>query len=199
MTLLPWRELPNASTFAAAGAAGPDVFFAAVGAGVDMQLTPRSCGVCKHWSDVPSAASAILFAWSQSNVWKRDAAIYQRAYGRARSVPDCVLFGVCSTVYFGVAEAGAVIMQAPKKAAIFIVAIRSALRVKMGADEIKVEPGKSVLVDSKDGITVSTWLPEHAARAAGRGRKVLQLTSDVATNKSTVAGSVLSLESLRQN
>ena len=170
LLLSAWRELPDAS-IAAAGAAvaarDADVFFAAAGGGVDLPYTVRPCGVRKEWSDLPSAAAAILSAWYQSNCWKRDATKFSRAYGRVRQVQDCVLFGVCTTVYFGVAEAGAEIMRAPKKTAAFVFATRHALRVATDGQVVKVEPGNGDLFDSKDGLSVSTWLPKQAARAAG--------------------------------
>merc|ERR1711911_242968 len=112
-------------------------------------------------TDLSSAAKAILQAYNRSGVWSSKATLYRRAYSRTRGLTDCILFGCCSTVFFGVAQPGDVIMRAPSKTSLFIVAVRLPLRIEHGDDVVFLSPGNADIFDAKTSLSVT------ATRAIG--------------------------------
>ena len=149
-------------------------------------------GAQKEWSDWSGAAAAILSAYKRSSVWKGDSkAQFDRAYWRARAVKDCLLFGFCTTVFIGVAEAGAEIFRAPKKTAIFVIAIHSALLVEIDGEAIQVQPGIAKIVDSSKcsmKVSAAARAADTAARAAACRKRARSKQSDMSRGAGFVIG-----------
>ena len=172
---------PACTPSGAAGAASPEVFFSAIGILMPGAVMPL--GSFKVWTDLSSAAKAILQAYNRSCVWISKATLYRRAYSRTRGLTDCILFGCCSTVFFGVAQPGDVIMHAPSKTSLFIVAVRLPLRIEHGDDVVVLSPGNADIFDAKTSLSVTATRAIGAAAGAVAAAPLTPLTHATPTSR----------------